>query len=108
LRPQCLYPEQILRVHGSTLVYCFTLGGTFSESPAGQMQGALAPEWQAPFQASATPQMAGRRLARREPPRKYHDCVAALDKGTTIAYALRLVLALSGGSESTSKSEAVH
>jgi hypothetical protein len=35
-------------------VYCFTLGGTFSELPAGQMQGALAQEGQAPFQASAT------------------------------------------------------
>lgn len=32
------------------------------------MQGALAPEWQAPFQASATPQVAAQRLARREPP----------------------------------------
>jgi len=77
------------------LVYCVTPGGTFSESPAGQMQGALAPEGQAPFQASATPQMAGRRLARREPYRKCHDRVAALDKGTTIACTLRLVLALS-------------
>jgi len=62
-------------------VYRVTLGGPFSESPAGQMQGALAQEGQAPFQASATPQMAGLRLARREPPRKHHDCVAALDKG---------------------------
>jgi hypothetical protein len=41
---------------------------TTSESLTSQMQGALAPEGQAPFQASATPQMAGQRLARREPP----------------------------------------
>jgi len=32
------------------------------------MQGAFAQEGRAPFQASATPQMAGQRLARREPP----------------------------------------
>jgi len=60
-------------------VYCFTLGGTFSESPAGQMQGALAQEGQAPFQASATPQMAGRRLARREPP---ESAMTALQRWT--------------------------
>jgi len=54
----------------SILVYCVTLGGAFSELLPGQMQDALAQEWQAPFQASATPQMAGERLARREPPPK--------------------------------------
>jgi hypothetical protein len=29
----------------SILVYCFTLGGTFSELLAGQLQGALAQQW---------------------------------------------------------------
>jgi hypothetical protein len=90
------------------LVYCTTLGGTFSESLAGQMQGALAQEWQAPFQASATPQMAGQRLARREPPESTMTALQRLTRETTIACALCLVLALSGGSESTSKSGAVH
>ncbi|QGX41067.1 hypothetical protein E2H98_15900 [Permianibacter aggregans] len=52
--------------------------------------------------------MASLRLARRELPRKRHDCVAALDKGMTIACALRLVLTLSGGSESASEGDAVH
>jgi len=41
---------------------------TTSESLTGQMQGELAPEWQAPFQASTTLQVAGQRLARRESP----------------------------------------
>jgi len=62
-------------------VYRFTPGGTVSESLAGQMQGALAQERQAPFQAGAAPQMAGRRTRPQGAPRKHHDCVAALDKG---------------------------
>jgi len=38
-------------------------------------------------QGSATPQMAGQEPALREPPRKGHDGVAALDKG--IGHCLR-------------------
>jgi len=52
--------------------------------------------------------MAGQRLARREPPESTMTALQRLTRETTIACALRLVLALSGGSESTSKSGAVH
>jgi hypothetical protein len=47
-------------------------------------------------------------VARREPPESTMTALQRLTRETTIVCALRLVLALSGGSESTSKSGAVH
>jgi hypothetical protein len=88
-------------------VYCSAPGDTFSESLDGQMQGALVREWQ-PL-SSKRNAAEGCPAARPEgAPRKRHDYVAALDKGWTIACALRLVLTLSGGSECTSGGGAVH
>ncbi|HAU57817.1 MAG TPA: hypothetical protein DCW87_09910 [Comamonadaceae bacterium] len=41
-------------------------------------------------------------------PKKPHNVVAALDKGATIACALRLAVRLFRGSESTNESETLH
>ncbi len=88
-------------------MYCCMLGGAFSEPLAGQMQGAFRREWRALSKKRNAAD--GRPAARPEgAPQKRHDGVAALDKGITIACALRLVLTFLGGSESIAKHATVH
>lgn len=50
-----------------------------------------------PFPASATPQMAGQRLARREPSERAMTALQHWPMEPTIACVLRLVLTLSEG-----------
>ncbi|SCZ57871.1 hypothetical protein SAMN03097708_01529 [Thiohalomonas denitrificans] len=106
------------------LVYCYMLVGAFSESLAGQtapahpcahgicasmhiMQGAYRREWRALSKKRNAAD--GRPAARpKGAPQKRHDGVTALDKGMTIACALRLVLTFLGGSESIAKHATVH
>ena len=91
------------------------LGGTFSEPLAGPMQGAFRREWRAVCSAG-THKCRGRMDAQERPkkrnaadgrpavrpkgaPQKHHDRVAALDKGVTLACALRLAAKHHGNAE---------
>ena len=72
---------------------------SISESLAGQMQGAPSQEGSLSFQEGATPQMAGQRLARREPRKWPNTALRPLERATAIPCGTRLVLGHLRGSD---------
>ena len=88
-------------------VYCCTLGGTFSESLTGQMQGAFSQEWQVPFKRAQRRKWPASGSPEGNPPRtpmlRCSPC-----QGRAITCGLRLALAFLGGSESADKRATVH
>ncbi|SCZ60992.1 hypothetical protein SAMN03097708_02068 [Thiohalomonas denitrificans] len=77
-------------------VYCCMLGGTFSEPLAVSCKARFAGNG-APFPRNATPQMAGQRLARREPPKNAMTALRTPSLESALRASLRLSESAPGG-----------